>query len=78
MNALSQIKSIAILESKNLSRSWFFRIFAVISFLILILLNTGLFVFPFTKRWMFYGLPSEIPYINFISFSIIQSVICIL
>ncbi|MFC1725278.1 hypothetical protein ACFL4T_06600 [candidate division KSB1 bacterium] len=78
MISLGKIKTIAIYEARTLFRSWFFRIFLLISLLALIFINVALFMLPTTSRWMYFGIPSSIPYLNILLFSIIQSVICMI
>ena len=77
MLSLKKIQVIAFYEAKNLFRSWFFRIFLMIAFLILIALNMALFILPSTSRWLYYGIPSSIPYLNILLFSIVQGIIVI-
>lgn len=75
MISLKTIQVIALYEAKNLFRSWFFRIFLLISIIILLLINVSLFVLPASSRWMYYGIPSSIPYLNILLFGIVQSII---
>ena len=77
MLSLKKIQIIALYEAKTLFRSWFFRVFLLISLLILLVINTGLFVLPNTSRWMYYGLSSCIPYLNILLLSIVQAIISI-
>jgi len=75
MFSLKKILTIAFYEAKTLFRSWFFRIFLTISLILLISINVGLFVLPASSRWMFYGIPSSIPYLNIMLFGIVQAII---
>jgi len=75
MLSLKKIQAIALYEAKTLFRSWFFRIFLLISLLALLVINTGLFVLPNTSRWMYYGLSSCVPYLNILLLSIVQAII---
>ena len=77
MVSLNTIKTIALYEVKNLLRSWFFRIFSLLALIILILLNVVLFALPWSSRWMFYGIPSSIPYFNLLLLNIVQAVIAV-
>jgi len=62
-------------EVKILLRSWFFRVFASLVLIILILLNAALFALPQYSRWMFYGIPSSIPYLNLLLLNLAQAAI---
>ncbi len=68
------IVSIAFYEMKNLTRSWFFRIFSILSLGIIVLINIGLFG---TERspMMLKALPSLIPYLNILLLNVVQAII---
>ncbi|HKM93281.1 MAG TPA: hypothetical protein VJY41_06500 [Prolixibacteraceae bacterium] len=77
MKYFNSIITIAKYERKILFRSWFFRIFAILS-LIIIGIYSGVTIFdknPFT--WMFRSLPSSLIYSNMFLLNIFQSVIAI-
>lgn len=77
MKHFNSIITIAKYERKILFRSWFFRIFAILS-LFIIGMYSGITIFdknPFT--WMFRSLPSSLIYSNMFLLNIFQSVIAI-
>ncbi len=74
MLSLFNIFSIALYEIKNLTRSWFFRIFSVLSLMILVLINAGFYGFE-RSPMMFRALPSYIPYLNILLLNIVQAII---
>lgn len=74
MLSLFNIYSIAIYEIKNLLRSWFFRIFTILSLAIIVMINIGLFGTERTPS-SFKALPSFIPYLNILLINIAQAVI---
>ena len=79
MLSFHNVKSIAVYETKTLMRSWFFRIFAILSmvaiagfnFAFLLQLNGG------AGRWAMKGLPSIIPYVSLLLLNVVQAVIAI-
>lgn len=75
MLSLYNILSIALYEIKTLSRSWFFRIFSVATIVILIFLNTVLFITPQSAPWMLRGVSSSIPYMNLMLLNVVQAII---
>jgi len=74
MVSLKTIYTIARFETKVLLRSWFFRIFSLLSLTILVLLNIGLFATNYS-RWMYRGIPSCIPYVNLLLINVAQAAI---
>ncbi|MBA7570325.1 hypothetical protein ES708_12074 [subsurface metagenome] len=74
MLSILKIITIARYETKILLRSWFFRIFSLLSMGILILLNIGLFATPYSP-WSFRGIPSSIPYLNLLLLNVVQAII---
>jgi len=68
------IITIALYEVKNLWRSWFFRIFSVVSLVLLVFVNIGAFTLERLPS-SFRALPSFIPYLNILLLNIIQAVI---
>lgn len=79
MISVFNVKSIAIYETKTLMRSWFFRIFAILSMVAI----TG---FNFAQlletnggagAWSMKGLPSIIPYMSLMLLNVVQAVIAI-
>ena len=78
MAALSNISSVAKYESKLLMRSWFYRIFLVLSILFLCFFNLANLVFPDSPRyWIMRALPSNIAYINLLLLNVGQAVIAV-
>ncbi len=76
---IHHIKSIALYETKTLLRSWFFRIFAIISMVFLFFFNFGVLIQSSggAGEWELKGLPSLIPYINLLFLNVVQAVIAI-
>lgn len=74
MLSIRKIAVIAQFEARILLRSWFFRIFSLLALVILVFLNIGLFATGFS-RWMYRGIPSCIPYINFLLINVAQAAI---
>jgi len=68
------ITTIALYEVKNLWRSWFFRIFSVVSLVLLVFVNIGAFTLERLPS-SFRALPSFIPYLNILLLNIVQAVI---
>jgi len=64
-------------EAKTLLRSWLFRIFASLAIIIIVLLDIAFFVLPQSSKWMFYGIPSGIPYMNLLLLNVFQAIICV-
>ena len=79
MLSLYNIYTIAIFEIKILSRSWFLRIFAVLSISMIFIMDLAIFTNAFgsfTPRVM-YGLTSSIININFMYFNLAQAIITV-
>ena len=79
MNSFYSVLTIALYETKTLFRSWFFRIFTIISL-------AGLFVFDLEALlelnggvgfWSMRALPSVIPYVNLLFLNVVQAIIAI-
>lgn len=68
------ILKIAGYEAKVLFRSRLFRIFSIVSLLLLILINVVLFAQPY-NQWIFRGVASSIPYLNILLLNVAQAVI---
>jgi hypothetical protein len=66
---------VAHYEIKALLRSWFFRIFTILSLVVIILLDMVFFALPGSSRWLYYGIPSGIPYLNLMLLNIAQAVL---
>ncbi len=79
MISIHNIRSIARYETKTLLRSWFFRIFAIISMVFLSFFNFGVLIESNggAGEWSIKGLPSLIPYVNLLFLNVVQAVIAI-
>ena len=71
------ILSVAKYESRILARSWFFRIFAILSVLFLFGINMNTISEVGGNEWSFRAIPSSIPYLNLLFLNITQSIIAI-
>ena len=79
MLSIYNIWTVAKFEIKTLSRSWFLRIFASLSLIILALSNLVFFTDitgGFIPR-MIYGISSSVPYMNILFFNLAQAVITV-
>ncbi len=75
MVVLHTIRSIAMYERKTLMRSWFFRIFSILSLLLLFFMNLMLLVRGGGDTgWAMRSIPSAIPYSNLLIFNVIQAI----
>lgn len=74
---LINIWNVAVYESKTLSRSWFFRIFAILALLILFGTNVGFFGGHTNALWTFRAIPANLPYINVLFINVAQAVIAV-
>ncbi|WP_423130071.1 ABC transporter permease subunit [Gaoshiqia sp. Z1-71] len=79
MISFHHIRSIALYETKTLLRSWFFRIFAILSMVILTFFNLGVLIQSNggVGEWSMKALPSLIPYVNLLLLNVVQAVIAI-
>ena len=77
MISFHNIQSIAKYERKTLFRSWFFRIFGVLSILVLFLLNFGMVSEGGSSQWIFRAIPSSIPYFNLLILNVAQAIIAV-
>ena len=79
MISIHNIRSIARYETITLLRSWFFRIFAVLSIVFLTFFNFGVLIESNggSGQWAIKGLPSIIPYTNLLFLNVVQAVIAI-
>ncbi len=74
---MNYISTIAKYEAKTLSRSWFFRIFAIISIFILSVANLAMFSPIGDNNWSMRAVSSFIPQANLLYFNLFQSIIAI-
>ena len=78
MLSFKNIWTIAKYETKTLLRSWFFRIFAGLSLIVLTFMNVVFFTEAFdTMPWQFRGIPASIPYFNMTLLNLVQAIIAI-
>jgi ABC-type transport system involved in multi-copper enzyme maturation permease subunit len=73
---MRNILNVAIYESKTLYRSWFFRIFSILSLLILFGVNIGMFG-DTGARWTTRAIAANMPYINVLMMNVAQAVIAV-
>ncbi len=78
MISLHNIFSIAKYERKTLFRSWFFRIFSVLSLFVLFGMNFGMIIEGGgDEGWAIRAIPSAIPYFNLLILNVAQAVIAV-
>ncbi len=78
MISLHNILSIAKYERKTLLRSWFFRIFAILSLLVLFGMNFAMEIEGGgSEGWAIRSIPSAIPYFNLLILNIAQAIIAV-
>ena len=78
MISLHNIFSIAKYERKTLLRSWFFRIFSVLSLLILFGMNFGMVIEGGGQEgWAIRSIPAAIPYFNLLLLNVAQAIIAV-
>lgn len=76
MISFTNIWTVAAYELKTLYRSWFFRIFSVLTLLILFGMNMGVFAVP-DAQWTPRAIPANIPYLNVLFVNVAQAVIAV-
>ncbi len=78
MISLHNILSIAKYERKTLLRSWFFRIFGILSLLVLFGMNFGMIIEGGGgEGWVIKSIPSAIPYFNLLILNVAQAIIAV-
>lgn len=77
MLSYHNIHSIAKYERKTLFRSWFFRIFSILSILVLFLMNFAMISESGNSEWIFRAIPSTIPYYNLLILNVAQAIIAV-
>ncbi|HKJ79826.1 MAG TPA: ABC transporter permease, partial [Prolixibacteraceae bacterium] len=78
MISFHNIFSIAKYERKTLLRSWFFRIFGILSLLVLFGMNFGLIIEGGgDEGWALRSIPSAIPYFNLLVLNVAQAIIAV-
>jgi ABC-type transport system involved in multi-copper enzyme maturation permease subunit len=73
---MRNILNVALYESRMLYRSWFFRIFSILSLLILFGMNFGMFGGS-GVRWTTRAIAANMPYINVLMMNVAQAVIAV-
>lgn len=78
MISFHNILSIAKYERKTLLRSWFFRIFGILSLLVLFGMNFGMIIEGGGgDGWAIRAIPSSIPYFNLLILNVAQAIIAV-
>ncbi len=78
MISIHNIFSIAKYERKTLLRSWFFRIFTILSLLVLFGMNFGMVIEGGGDQgWAIRSIPSAIPYFNLLILNVAQAIIAV-
>ncbi|WP_297088809.1 hypothetical protein [uncultured Draconibacterium sp.] len=78
MISLHNILSIAKYERKTLLRSWFFRIFSILSLFVLFGMNFGMVIEGGgSEGWAIRSIPSAIPYFNLLILNVTQAIIAV-
>ena len=75
--SIYNIWNIALYESKTLFRSWFFRIFAILTLFFLFGINTGFFGNHGGARWTTRAIAANLPYLNVLFINVAQAVIAV-
>ncbi len=73
---MRNILTVALYESRTLFRSWFFRIFSILSLLIIFGINIGVFAEK-SAEWTFRAIAANFPYINVLLMNVVQAVIAV-
>ncbi len=77
MSKLQSLKTIALFEMRTLLRSWFFRIFTILSILILTGFNAAISFGDNQDQFIFKSIYSLIPYVNILLINLGQAIIAI-
>ena len=78
MISLHNILSIAKYERKTLLRSWFFRIFGILSLVVLFGMNFAMVIQGGgADGWAIRSIPSAIPYFNLLILNVAQAIIAV-
>jgi ABC-type transport system involved in multi-copper enzyme maturation permease subunit len=77
MISFHNINSIAKYERKTLFRSWFFRIFSILSLVVLFVLNLGMVSEAGDAQWIYRAIPTSIPYFNLLILNVAQAIIAV-
>lgn len=74
---ISNINTISRYETKLLRRSWLFRVFAILSLLVIVFFHITTQSNLWWYQWNMVAMPSSIPFVNIYLFNIAQSIIAI-
>lgn len=74
---MNKIRTVARFEMKTLFRSWFFRIFTVLTLLMLLGMNIGMLTEGGDVSWAIRSITSNIPYMNMAFLNIAQALLAI-
>ena len=78
MLSILNIRTVARFEIKTLLRSWFFRIFSLLTLIILSFFDLMVITdVGSNPPWMFRAIPASIPYFNLLIFNLVQAVIIV-
>jgi len=77
MISIHHIRSIAKYEVKTLSRSWFFRIFGILSLTVLFFFNLMTQTNIEGPEWNIVAIPAGIPYANLLILNVAQAIIAV-
>lgn len=73
----STFRTIAKYERKILMRSWFFRIFSVLSLFVLFVFNMGEISEVGDMDWVYRAVPANMPYANLFLLNVVQAIIAV-
>ena len=77
MALMTKIRTVARFEMKTLFRSWFFRIFSVLTMLMLLGMNIGMLTEGGNTNWAIRAITSNIPYMNVAFLNIAQALLAV-
>ena len=77
MAFMTKIRTVARFEMKTLFRSWFFRIFSVLTLMMLLGMNIGMLTEGGTTSWVIRSITSNIPYMNVAFLNIAQALLAV-
>jgi len=77
MISFYNMTAVARYEAKTLLRSWFFRIFSILSILFIGFFDFGVLSGVTHAPWSFKGVPSSIPYLNILLLNVAQAIIAV-
>jgi len=77
MISVYNILTVARFEAKTLWRSWFFRIFSILSITVIGFFDFGALSPVTHSPWAFQGVPTTIPYMNILLLNVAQAIIAV-